>query len=166
MLKTNNLIFINDYSQVLKYFEDFGVEVADTIELNNVVLTYKEYIFNGESDINMLSAADSAERDWLYEEINFAIDKIREDKYTRQAIIYNLHESGLDHNCLNMFHFYFRRNVLNLNIYVRSMNFDDNFENDLYTFNLLLNKACNELMLDKGQISVWIMSLHRFKKEI
>lgn len=155
------MIFINEPNQVLKCFKEQGQKVADTIELNNVILSYKEVLWPSKS---FSSKTDEEERDWLYKAIDSAIRKLEKDRLTRQAIIYNLHDSGLDHNCLNLFHFYYRENRLNLNVYVRSMNFDVNFENDLYTFNMLLNKACNELMCDKGQIVVFIMSLHRFFK--
>ncbi len=169
MLKTNNIILINNPGlnnvilshQVSEYFNEIGKDVGNTIELNNVVLTYQE-IQKPKKDLP--TKADEEERNWLWDNVNPAIKKIREDRYTRQAIIYNTHDSGLEHNCLNLFHLYFREDKLHLNVYIRSMNFDVNFENDLYTFNILLNKACNELMLDKGQIVVFIMSLHKFKK--
>jgi len=163
MLRPDNLIIINDPNLIPKYFEkerDIVREVGNTLELNNVILTYKEVAKPSKS---LPTKTDEEERDWLYKEIDYAILKLEKDRNTRQAIVYNLHDSGLDHNCLNLFHFYFREDCLHLNVYVRSMNYDANFENDLYTINILLNKACNELMCDKGQMVVFIMSLHRFK---
>lgn len=158
-MKINNVILINNPILIPGFFSSVGKDVRNTIELNNVILTYQEFQISD----NILTEADKKERDWLYKEIDSVIEKIRKDRYTRQAIFYNLYESGLEHNCLSLFHLYFRENRLNLNVYVRSMNYDGNFGNDLNTFTMLLNKACNELMLDKGQITVFIMSLHRFK---
>jgi thymidylate synthase len=163
MLKTNNVILVNNTVDIYKYFKEIGKEVGNTTELNNVVLSYQE-VQNPAGELP--TETDKGERNWLWDNIDFAIKKISKDKNTRQAIIYNTHDSGLEHNCLNLFQLYFREDKLHLNVYVRSMNFDDNFEHDLYTFNILLNEACNKLMLDKGHIVVFIMSLHRFKHEV
>ena len=148
-----------DIIKIGKLVKKHGQYIENTIELNNFILSYNEFCGLNKKPI---LKSDKEERDWLYEKIDFAIKKIKGNKYTRQAIIYNLYSSDLDYNCLNSFHFYYRKNMLNLNIYARSINYDDNFEQDLYTFNMLLNKVCNELMLDKGQIVLFIMSLHKF----
>ena len=42
MLKTNNIILINNIEDVDRYFKEIGEEVKDTVELTNVVLTYQE----------------------------------------------------------------------------------------------------------------------------
>ena len=161
MLRKNNTFIFFEPSDVKKQFEFLYSDVGNTKEMNNVIITYSDY---PTPEKPAVSETDEEERNWIYENINTAITKIRDDKYTRQAIIYNLHESGLDHNCLSSFHLYYRKNKLNMNVYVRSMNFDKNIEQDLHTFNIVLNKACNELMLDKGEILVFIMSLHKFVK--
>ena len=158
MLKTNNIILINNPSEVQKYFKEVCKDVGNTIELNNVVLTYNK-IQKPEKDL--MSEEDKKERNWLLDNIDVATREIYNNLFTRRAIMYNLYESGLEHNCLNSLHLYFREDELNLNVYVRSMNFDNNFKDDLYTFNMFLNKACAKLGLDKGQIVVFIMSLHR-----
>lgn len=161
MLRSNNFIIINDIKKVSKYFEELSqIDVGNTSEFNNVILSYQNI---KKPKKEQPSEMDKEERKWLLKNIEPAIKKISEDRYTRQAIIYNMHNSGLDHNCLNLFHLYYSGNWLNMNVYVRSMNFDANFENDLYTFQLLLDKACHSLMLDKGNILVFIMSLHRLK---
>ena len=158
MLNINNIILINDPYTVSNYFEDIGKGVGDTIELNNVVLTFND-IKKPEKELP--TEMDTEERNWLMDNTDIATKELYINLYTRRAIMYNLHKSGLGHNCLNTFHFYYREDKLHLNVYVRSMNFDANFENDLYTFNILLEKACNKLSLVKGQIVVFIMSLHR-----
>ncbi|KKL05163.1 hypothetical protein LCGC14_2608820 [marine sediment metagenome] len=161
MLKANNVILLNDPRNIEKYFIETGKTVKNTRELNNVILVFTEFYSPIDEPV---TEKDEEERYWLYSKLDSAIKKIQENKYTRQAIIYNLHDSGLDHNCLNTFHLYYRQNKLHLNVYVRSMNFDDNYNHDMHTFNILLDKACDELSLKKGQIVVFIMSLHRFKK--
>jgi len=167
MSKVDNITLIResikDYIMfdVKKYFEDFAEDVANTKELNNVIISFRDY---PKPNKPFVTNTDKEEQNWLIKEIDFAINKLKKDKYTRQAIIYNLHESGLDHNCLNIFHLYFRNNELDMNVYVRSMNIDANFDNDMYTFNLILEKASKESSLPKGKINVQIMSLHTFKK--
>ena len=123
-----------------------------------MLLTYSE----ATKPKRLMSKDDIEEREWLLEEIETAIAKIEKDKRTRKAIIYNLHFSGLEHNCLNVFHLYYRRGRLNMNVYARSINFDVNFKQDLYTFSLILDKACNQLELLKGEITLLIMSLHKY----
>ncbi len=157
----NKMFILDTIEDVEKSFNKNAEEVGNTKELNNVILIYEEA---KEPEVSLPTKMDYEERDWLYENINSAIEKIRRERNTRQAIIYNLHDSGLEHNCLNLLHLYYRKDKLHMNVYVRSMNYDANFKQDLYTFNIILNKACNELMLDKGQITVFIMSLHEFKK--
>ena len=158
MLNTNNILLYNTPDEIEKSFDDVGEDISNTRELNNVVLTYSGI---KEPDTN-IPVEDEKERNWLYKEIDFAISEINKDKYTRKAIIYNLFPSKLDHNCLNNLHLYYRNGTLNMNVYIRSMNFDVNFHHDLYTFQLILNKACQELVLNKGRITLFIMSLHKF----
>ena len=160
MLKINNVILINNVSEIENNFREMSTTVNDTYELNNVVITYNKY---PKPEKDMPTKTDEEEREWILEEINTAINKIKKDRYTRKAIIYNLYESSLDHNCLSLFHLYYRENKLHLNVYVRSMNFADNFDYDMYTFNMILNKACEKLKLNKGQVVVFIMSLHKFR---
>jgi thymidylate synthase len=163
MLKVDNLILIKEISEIPRYFEELGKEVWNTVELNNVILTFKNV---KKPDVAPPTPVDEEERNWLYENIDFAIKKLSDNINSRQAIIYNTHDSGLDHNCINTLHLYYRENKLHMNVYVRSMNYNANFENDMYTFDMILTKACNELMLDKGQVVVFIMSLHQMKNRL
>lgn len=158
MLKSNKLLTYDYIEDIEKSFSNFGASVSNTIELNNVLLTYSE----ADEPKTKISSEDLEERKWLLEEIKTAIAKIEIDRETRKAIIYNLHVSELEHNCLNIFHLYYRRDRLNMNVYARSMNFDDNFKQDLYTFSLILDKACKQLNLNKGEITLLIMSLHKY----
>src|SRR3990167_3764375 len=109
MSKVDNIILIRgqlaDYLKfdVEKYLETFGEDVANTKELRNVVVSYSDY---PKTDKPLATEIDKEERKWLLKEIDFAIDKINKDEYTRQAIIYNLHDSGLEHNCLNVLHLF------------------------------------------------------------
>jgi len=155
------MLIIKDISTINSVFDKKAKIVGETTELTNVFLSYKDF---SDTPKNAISRMDRGERMWLFKEINKAIEKIEKDKYTRKAIFYNLHKSKLEHNCLNVFHFYFREELLNLNVYVRSMNFKDNFEQDMYTFDIMLNKACKKLKMKKGLVYVHIMSLHKFNK--
>lgn len=160
MLKINN-IFIGNRNELDEYFEKNSIDVDDTKELLNSILSYENWTKPKQEQV---SQTDEEERAWISKKIEFAIEKIKNNPYTRQAVIYNLHNSGLDHNCLNIFHLYYREKKLSMNVYARSMNFKDNFEHDLYTFMLVLKKACDILEYEKGQVNVHIMSLHAFKK--
>ena len=158
MLKINNILLYKTPDEIEKSFDKFGQIVSNTKELNNVILTYigvKEPVYN-------ISLEDQKERNWLHKKIDSAISELEKEKYTRKAIIYNLFPSKLDHNCLNNLHLYYRNNTLNMNVYVRSMNYDINFQHDLYTFETILNKACQRLVLNKGRVTLFIMSLHKF----
>jgi len=160
MLKINNVVIVNHIFDIEKCFRQMCATVNDTYELNNVVITYEKYPRPAKK---LPSKTDEDERKWILEEINTTINKIKKDRYTRKAILYNLHKSDLAHNCLSLFHLYYREHKLHLNVYVRSMNFAENFEHDMYTFDLILNKACKKLELETGQIVVFIMSLHKFR---
>ncbi len=159
MLKTNNVLLCNSPDDVEKSFDEVGIHVSNTIELNNVVLTYSNIV---EPKKDLPTEADKEERKWLMKEIDKAVLELKYDKTTRKAIIYNLFPSKLDHNCLSSLHLYYRNGSLDMNVYVRSMNYDDNFGHDLFTFETILRKACRELMLNKGRVTVFIMSLHKF----
>jgi len=150
---------IKNILDIYKVFDKKSKDVGDTFEMNNVIIEYKDF---SEEPKATVSKMDKGERSWLYKEVGNAIKKIKNDRYTRKAIFYNLHKSELEHNCLSLFHLYFRKDELNMNVYVRSMNFDVNFDQDMYTFDIILNKACKKLNMKKGLITVFIMSLHRF----
>jgi len=157
------MIVIKDINKIKEVFRKKAKEVGNTFELTDVFFSFDEnYI---KTFVAPVSRIDGGERTWLYKEANNAIDKIKKDKYTRKAIFYNLHKSELEHNCLSLFHLYFRDNVLNMNVYVRSMNFDVNFNQDMYTFEIILNKASKKLRMKKGLVNIHIMSLHIFNHE-
>ncbi len=160
MLKVNNVVIVNQISDIERNFRQMCATVNDTYELNNVIMSYSNF---PKPKKDLPTETDKEERKWILEEINTTINKIKKDRYTRKAILYNLHESNLTHNCLSLFHLYYREHKLHLNVYVRSMNYNENFEHDMYTFDLILNKACKKLELEKGQIIVFIMSLHKFR---
>jgi hypothetical protein len=75
---------------------------------------------------------------------------------------------GKDNHCIAYFHFFIRDARLNLNVYVRSQNFDTNFIYDAQTFILAHQKM--EKILKKyyklwgGLIHVYTMSLHKVIK--
>lgn len=149
-------MFEIDYEKILRKFIREHKEIGRTLELVNFKVSYdkvKQYDIPDQKN-------DVKERQWLLKEIDKAIDLINNEKFTRKAIIYNSFPGKLDHNCTNVFHLYFRENKLNLNVYARSINYDGNFEYDLSTFLMLLEKSCKKLKLKKGLVNLQIMSLH------
>jgi len=156
------MLNIKDINTIKTVFEKKAKVIGNTLELSNVLFSFDENHIN--NFVSPVSRTDGGERTWLYKEVNNAIDKIKKDRYTRKAIFYNLHQSDLEHNCLNLFHFYFRDDKLNMNVYVRSMNFEVNFKQDMYTFDIMINKASRKLKMKRGLVNVHIMSLHKFIK--
>ncbi len=164
MLKTNDYLVLDetDKTKIEGYFKHIAEKVKNTLELKNVILTYNSTPI----DTSLSGSKDEEERNWLLNVgLNRAIDLITEDRDTRKAVFYNLYESGLEYNCLNVFHLYYRNGELDLNVYVRSMNYDTNFAYDSFTFQMILQKASEKLNLKMGKVLLHIMSLHKFLNE-
>ena len=107
------------------------------------------------------------------EERNFIVNKTCElysnffasDIHTRQACFVNNYD-GKDNHCISYFHFYVRENFLNLNVYIRSMNYDTNFLYDNQTFTIAFNELLFKikeyfLNVEAGNISCYAFSMHK-----
>ena len=94
-------------------------------------------------------------------------EHIRKDINSRQAAFVNNYD-GKDNHCIAYFHFYNRNNKCSMNIYVRSMNYDDNFLYDCQTFNLAYSEIYDRIkkeypQIEQGFIRVFVFSLHIYK---
>jgi len=159
-----------------------GVEIREGLEEGTMELEYypgirMDKIFR---DVEPITNTDAEEREWLMNESNVIVDEIKKDLYTRKALFYNLHESELRINCINLFHFVVRSNDLrslpnknlNLYVYVRSMNVL-NIGYDLVTIDKIyrhVRKKLNSVSaidryIDVGKVVIRIASLHDYKDE-
>ena len=154
------MITITTVSELEKIFDKESEDVSNTKELFNVLIRLKP----NDAYENSLppNESDGKERTYLLENLDYVIKQLKENKNTRKAIMYNLFPSNLIHNCCSIFHFIHRNDILNLNIYSRSMNFEDNMKYDFQTFDQLLSKVSKETNLSMGDITIFIASLHKF----
>lgn len=93
---------------------------------------------------------------------------LSKDLNSRQAAFVNNYD-GADNHCISYFHYYIRDNKLCMNVYVRSMNYTENFVFDCQTFNLAYNEVfenieLNHSEIESGYIRVFVFSLHIYKE--
>jgi hypothetical protein len=87
------------------------------------------------------------------------------DINSRQGAFVNNYD-GKDNHCISYFHHYVRNGKHSLNVYVRSMNYKDNFVFDCQTFNLAYKTVYDNLKslyydkVEQGFIRVFVFSLH------
>lgn len=141
-------------------------------ELYNVAYfcEYDEKIVD--SQINPHLEEDKIERAKLLGKTSEFFDKFMlEDVYTRQFVIQMKYDDDPDKaSCLSLVQFSVRKGFLNMNVYVRSQNFDHNFKYDNQTYmkmmRLVIEKIDNSwgewMSVQFGQINVVINSLHKF----
>jgi len=108
---------------------------------------------------------ENIERDFIILSSIKIAENIRKEKYTRDATFVNNYD-GSDKHCLSYFQYYIRDNMLSMNVYVRSMNFDTNFVFDNQTFVLAYFKVFNAIQIvypgtQVGYIKINVFSLHR-----
>ena len=177
------LTYSSDIKEIKQAAElKFGIEseinqlyVRDILchELYNVIYfcEYDENVVDS-TDIKAHSKEDEVERAKLLAKTSDYFDKyMAEDVYTRQFVIQMKYDDDPDKaSCLSLVQFSVRDGFLNLNIYARSQNFENNFIYDNQTYmkmmRLVINKiddAWGEWMpISFGTTTVHINSLHKF----
>lgn len=97
------------------------------------------------------------------------IDKIKEDKYTRQAVI-SIYD-GKEHDkykfdtpCTLAIHFQYFDNSLNMTVVMRSNDLWFGFCNDQYCFSKLLELVCKETKLNIGTYTHFVSNLHLYER--
>lgn len=108
---------------------------------------------------------ENVERDFVVLSSIKVADNIIKDKYARDAVFVNNYD-GSDKHCISYFQYYIRDNMLSMNVYVRSMNFDINFIFDNQTFVLAYWKVFYKISpfipnIGVGYIKVNVFSLHK-----
>jgi hypothetical protein len=160
-------------SKVAKKIETYNSKdkkFQETLELKN----YKYKIDFGNSPAKFLTEKFKNNNKEEQIERNFILNRTRdvslyllEDKESRQASFVNNYD-GKDNHCLAYFHFYIRDKKLYLNVYVRSQNYDTNFQYDAQTFilacHLMGTIIQHDFSLANTFINVHTMSLHRVVK--
>lgn len=144
----------------------------ETLELTN----YRYTLDFDEISANLLSTnfknnneEEKIERDFILTRTRDVSLHLLTHKATRQASFVNNYD-GKDNHCLAYFHFYIRDEILNLNVYVRSQNYDTNFIFDAQTFllacHLMKQILSHDFNFKKTIINVHTMSLHRVVKTL
>ena len=177
------LTYSSDIKEIKQAAElKFGIEseinqlyVRDILchELYNVIYfcEYDESVVDS-TDIKPHSKEDEVERAKLLAKTSDYFDKyMADDVYTRQFVIQMKYDDDVDKaSCLSLVQFSVRDGFLNMNIYARSQNFENNFIYDNQTYmkmmRLVINKiddAWGEWMpISFGTTTVHINSLHKF----
>jgi len=90
---------------------------------------------------------------------------LSKDLNSRQGAFVNNYD-GADNHCISYFHHYVRCGKYCMNVYVRSMNYLDNFVFDCQTFNLAYKTVYEKLKIqyknkvELGYMRVFVFSLH------
>lgn len=103
---------------------------------------------------------DATEREFCLVRTGEMVNRFLKDKNSRQLCFCNSYD-GYDDHCISYFQFLFRDEVLHLNVYIRSQNFDKNFFYDLQTFCLMVLLYDESGFINNYQININWGSLHR-----
>jgi len=137
-------------------------------ELFNFVYVLNEYSGLPIENVEPESVEDKIERQRLIKKAKELYRYFEKDLYTRQAVVQMKYNNDLKlASCLSLFQFIIRDNKLFLSIFVRSQNYDKNFEYDNNTYSQMYSELFKILSnknnkLKFGEINVKITSLHRF----
>lgn len=103
-------------------------------------------------------------------QLDFIIAKIRNNKYTRQAVL-TLHNSknflnysGKDCVCTLSIQFLFRNNALDMHVNMRSNDIVWGFCNDQYAFSNLQKYVCDKLHVSIGNYYHYAVSMHIYER--
>jgi thymidylate synthase len=107
---------------------------------------------------------------WLRnEQLNKIIDKLKKDKYTRQAVISiydgkEIDKYNYDTPCTLAIHFQYFNNKLNMTVFMRSNDLVYGFCNDQYCFSNLLKLVSDALEMVPGEYYHFVSNLHIYKR--
>lgn len=155
--KNNKFVVVeNNVDNQLYFFHEL-INFYYNFEYNDKIL--KEYI---EPPLQ----EESIEREFIIKmSKQLYLKFFKKDLYSRRACFVNNYDGDNNH-CISYLHFYLRDNSLNLNVYIRSMNFETNFLFDNQTLVLAFDKLLHELRycntnILAGNINCHIFSLHK-----
>lgn len=107
---------------------------------------------------------------WQYNnQLEKAIQKLKDDPFTRRAIIShydpgNIDDYDKDTPCNLILNFFILNNQLNLSIFARSIDLWFGFCNDQFMFSKLLIQTSYKLALEVGKIHYTITDFHIYNK--
>ncbi len=105
------------------------------------------------------------ERQYFLMKARLAARMIRKDIGCRRACFPYIRNWGKFFcHCIAMVHFYSRASRLNMNVYVRSWEYNTFFDYDIDTLLLARQIAAKKLNMYEGEINVFVMSLHEKAK--
>lgn len=108
------------------------------------------------------SGDDFNERRYWWLKVNDVVKILKKDLFSRRAIFTNVYKKRIMNcKCISTVHFYYRENQLNLNVYMRSCNYDKHFIFDMNTFLAMRRDVTKKLSIEKGNINIIIFSLHK-----
>lgn len=133
-------------------------------------ITNFEYCLQPEEIIEQVKPPvmeEYTERSYVIHKSIEVFEYLKHDINSRQAAFVNNYD-GKDNHCIAYFHHYVRNNKYCMNVYVRSMNYKDNFIFDCQTFNLIYSEIYNRVKkeypeVEQGFIRVFVFSLHIYR---
>jgi len=135
-----------------------------TLELYNykIILNadyINEFLVN-EHYANLIT--DEIERFEIIQYFVHQIDKFRKDLYSRQIVYQPKYQDNENlAACLSCVQCIVRHNRIDIHVFIRSQNFDNNFLYDCQTFSILMEQMSKLLSRKIGFIYINIISLHK-----
>jgi thymidylate synthase len=149
--------------ETVKNVTMYGRLVENTLELCN--LTFSIGTTKNETINKFFDEADKKEYQEMEELFWVCIEELRKNLFSRKAAIAHPFPEMIKLRCPSLYHLIFRDGMLNLNVYMRSVDVKKRFKNDLLFFNSLLTRAAKELKVKQGRIVVFLASAHIYKED-
>tara|TARA_Y100000593_G_C4109716_1_gene237341 strand:+ start:53 stop:526 length:474 start_codon:yes stop_codon:yes gene_type:complete len=151
--------------------------IKNEIELafeNTKEASYKEiynfnYILDFDSEFLMKEIKPNNRGD-LKERVELCLEAVKtyekfmlNDIDTRQCVLYKTYQGNNElAACISLFQFIVRNGKLDLHVFVRSQNYDSNFDYDNQTYMTLLQYVNSFVEKTIGKIYVHVTSLHKY----
>lgn len=145
--------FISRVGKNTKELENVQVEVNPLEVLQGELTKSEEELLTKEKKIVMPIIQEK-----LYDAINLLLN----DDSTRQALVYNgsLKNPVDEFPCLTLFHFLANGRELNLKVFVRSSDVQNNLYVDLWFLSEMLKEVAKNSSKKMGRINLFISSAH------
>ena len=161
-LKTNENehgIIIDEFQYVPKILSYIKIDVDSKKRKNYFVLTGSQNFL-----MNQAITQSLAGRIGILSLLPLSLTELlKNDIYTRQAIVYNKSEKMDEDSfpCISLLHFmHFDNNLLNVKAFLRSSDVEKMLTIDFYFINEILKNVCKELGLKPGFVILFISNAH------
>jgi thymidylate synthase len=145
---------------------DFGVDESKYQEIYNFnyTLDYDEQYLKRNIKPNL--RGDLKERVELCTDAVKSYEKyMKHDMTTRQCVIFKTYQGNSElAACLSLLQLIVRKGKLDLHVFTRSQNYDNNFDYDNQTYMMVLQYVLGFIDVDVevGKVHVHVTSLHRY----